>query len=89
VLPPHLPELITPEEHNQITYEQQTHRALASLETIARLSSPVNQQPYVELRDLLETISSDEAETNQTVWLYALLILSILLSVIVLTLKYW
>jgi hypothetical protein len=46
VLPPHRPELITPEEHNQITYnEQQTHRALASLETIARRSSPVNQQP--------------------------------------------
>jgi hypothetical protein len=90
VLPPYLPEPFSPEKHDQIAYdEQQTHRALAALETIARRSSPVNQQPYVELRDLLETISSDEAETNQAIWLYALLALSIVLPLIVLTLRYW
>jgi hypothetical protein len=87
VLPPHLPELISPEEHDQIAYdEQQRHRALTALETIARWSSPVNQQPYVELRDLLNTISSDEAKTNQAIWLYALLTLSIFLPFVVLTL---
>jgi hypothetical protein len=45
VLPPHLPELISPQEHDQIKHDEaRTHRALAALETIARRSSPANQQ---------------------------------------------
>jgi hypothetical protein len=92
VLPPHLPELISPEEHNQIMYtrnEHQTHRTLAALETVARWSWSVNQQPYVQLRDLLDTMSSDGAMTNQATWPHVLSALSIILTFVVLTSKYW
>jgi hypothetical protein len=49
----------------------------------------VNQQPYVELRDLLDTMSSDGAKTSQATWLYTLSTLSITLSLLVLTSRYW
>jgi hypothetical protein len=71
VLPPHPPELMSPEERQQITYDGlQTRRTLAALETVARRSSHVNQHSYVELRDLLDTMSSDGAKTSQATWLY-------------------
>jgi hypothetical protein len=90
VLPPHLPELMSTEERRQITYdERQTRRTLAALETIVRRSSHANQQPYVELRDLLESMSSEGAMASQATWLYTLSALSLTLSFVVLTLKYW
>jgi hypothetical protein len=90
VLPPHLPELMLTQEHRQITYdEQQTRRTLAALVTIVRRSSHANQQPYVELRDLLESMSSEGVLASQATWLYSLSALSITLSFVVLTLKYW
>lgn len=90
VLPPHLPQLISPQEDDQITHDEaQTHRELAALETIARRSSTVNQQPYVDLRDLLESMSTDGAMTSHTTWLYALPTFSIILTLVVLTTKYW
>jgi hypothetical protein len=90
VLLPHLPELISPEEHNQITHgEAWTQRTLSALEAVARRSSTVNQQSYVELRDLLESMSSDGAMTNHTTFLYALSTFSIILPLVVLTSKYW
>jgi hypothetical protein len=90
VLPPHLPELISSVEQHQIVQDsQQTHRTLAALETITRRSSPANQQPYVELRDLLENIATDNAEAYETAWLYGLVIFSIFLSLGLLILKYW
>jgi hypothetical protein len=71
VRPPRLPELMSPEERRQITYDGlQTRRTLVALETVARRSSHVNQQPYVELRDLLDTMSSDVVKTSQATWLY-------------------
>jgi hypothetical protein len=88
--PPRLPELMSPEERRQITYDGlQTRRTLAALEMVARRSTHVNQQPYVELRDLLNTMSSDGAETSQAIWLYTLSILSVTLSLLVLTSRYW
>jgi hypothetical protein len=81
---------MSPEERRQIAYDGlQTRRTLAALETVARWSSHVNQQPYVELRDLLDTMSSDEARASQTTWLYILSTLSIILLLLVLTSKYW
>jgi hypothetical protein len=48
VLLPHLPELISSEDHDQIMNdEERKHRTLAAMETIARRSSPTNQQSYV------------------------------------------
>jgi hypothetical protein len=86
VRPPRLPELMSPEEQRQITYDGlQTRRTLAALETVARRSSLVNQQYYVELRDLLDTMSSDGAKTSQATWLYTLSTLIITLSLLVLT----
>jgi hypothetical protein len=90
VLPPHLPELMSTEERRQIAYdERHTRRTLAALETIVRRSSHANQQPYVELRDLLESMSSEGVMANQATLLYTLSALSITLSFAVLTLKYW
>ena len=90
VLPPHLPELMSPEERRQITHDElRTRRALAALETVARQSSHVNQQPYVELRDLLDTVSTDGAMTSQVTWLYMLFAFAIILPFVILTLKYW
>jgi hypothetical protein len=86
VLPPHMPELIPSEEQHQIAQDsQQTHRALAALEVNTRRSSPANQQSYVLLRDLLETIATDNAEAYETTWIYGLVIFSILLSLGLLT----
>jgi hypothetical protein len=90
VLPPHLPELMSPKERREITYDElQTRRTLAALEMVSRQSSYVNQQPYVELRDLLETVCSDGAMTSQATWLNVLSALSIIPSLVVLTSKYW
>ncbi|PNF19103.1 hypothetical protein B7P43_G10550 [Cryptotermes secundus] len=81
---PHLPELMLPEERRQITHDElRTRRALAALETVARQSSHVNQQPYVELRDLLDTVSTDGAMTSQVTWLYMLFAFSIVLPFVV------
>jgi hypothetical protein len=86
---PHLPELMSPEENHQIQYDEaRTHRTLASLENIARRNSPTKQQSYIELRELLATISSEETATNQFTWVYTLIILSIVLSFIALTSRY-
>jgi hypothetical protein len=66
MLPSYLPEVMSPEERRQTTYGGlQTRRAFAPLETVARRSSHVSQPPYVELRDLMETLSSDGAKTSQ------------------------
>jgi hypothetical protein len=70
-------------------HEARTHRTLAALETIARRSSPAKQQSYVELRELLTTMSSEEVTTSQTTWVYALIIISIFLSFAVLTSRCW
>jgi hypothetical protein len=83
---PHLPELISPEENHQLLFDEaRTHLTLATLETIARRSSPTKQRSYVELRDLLATISSEETTSNQTTLVYALITFSIILSFVVLT----
>jgi hypothetical protein len=87
---PHLPELISPQEHDQIMHDEaRTHQTLAALETIARRRSPAKQQPYIELRELLTTISSEEITTSQITWVYALISISIFLSFAVLTSKCW
>jgi hypothetical protein len=73
VLPPQLPELISPEEHTQIKkHVEQTRQTLAALEAITQQKSAVNQQPYVDLRDLLETMSTEGNNTTHIAWLYAL-----------------
>jgi hypothetical protein len=69
--------------------EARTHGTLAVLETIARRSSPAKQQSYVELRELLATMTSEESTTSQTTWVYALIIISIFLSFAVLTSRCW
>jgi hypothetical protein len=82
---PRLPELISTEETNTIQYdESRTIRALAKLESIAQRSSPTRQQSYVELRELLATISSEEIATSQFPWMYTLIILSFIFSFIAL-----
>ncbi|PNF23241.1 hypothetical protein B7P43_G17645 [Cryptotermes secundus] len=87
---PHLPELISPGERDQIMHDEtQTHRALAALETIARQSSPDQQQSYVELRELLATMASKTTTTSQTTWVYALVTISIILSLIILISRLW
>jgi hypothetical protein len=51
VVPPRLPDLISHQEYDQISYDgEQTNRTLAALEAVARRSSPADQRPYVELR---------------------------------------
>jgi hypothetical protein len=81
---PHLSELISPEENNQILYDEtRTHRTLGTLENVARRSSPTTQQSYVELRDVLATNS------NQFTWVCALIAFSIFLSFVVLTSRCW
>jgi hypothetical protein len=81
---PQLPELISPEENNQILYDEtRTHRKLGTLENVTRRSSPTTQQSYVELRDVLATIS------NQFTWVCALIAFSIILSFVVLTSRCW
>jgi hypothetical protein len=86
---PRLPELISTEETNTIQYdESRTLRALATPESIARRNSPTRQQSYVELRELLATISSEETATNQFTWMYTLIILSFVLSFIALISRY-
>ncbi|PNF15755.1 hypothetical protein B7P43_G11016 [Cryptotermes secundus] len=90
VLPPHLPELMSREERRQITHDElRTRRSFAALEIVVRQSSHVNQQPYVELRDLLDTVSTDGAMMSQVTWLYMLIAFSIILPFVILTLKYW
>jgi hypothetical protein len=90
VLLPHLHELISPQEHDQIMHDEaKTHRKLAALETIAWRSSPAKQQSYIELRELLATMTSEEITTSQTTWVYALIIISIFLSFAVLTSRCW
>jgi hypothetical protein len=90
VLLPHLPELISPQEYDQIMHDEaRTHRTLAALEIIARRSSPAKQQPYVELRELLPTMSSEEVATSQITWVSALIIISIFLTFAVLTSRCW
>jgi hypothetical protein len=90
VLPPHLPELISPQEHDQITDDKNRIRQmLAALETLARRSSSSNQQSYVELRDLLTTTSYEGVTTNRLTWVYALAILSCVLSLVALTSPFW
>ncbi|PNF31400.1 hypothetical protein B7P43_G04086, partial [Cryptotermes secundus] len=87
---PHLPELISPRERDQLMHDEtQTHRALAALETIARRSSPNQQQSYVELRELLATMASNTTTTSQTTWVYVLVTISIILSLIILTSRLW
>jgi hypothetical protein len=90
VLPPHLPELISPQEHDQITHEEtRIRQTLATLETIARRSSSANQRSYVQLRDLLTTTSHEGVTTNRHTWVYALVILSCILSFAALISRYW
>jgi hypothetical protein len=90
VLFPHVPELISPKEHNQIMHDEtRTHWVLAALETVVRRSSSTKQQSYVELRELLATISSEETITSQITWVYALIVFSIVLSFVVLTFRCW
>jgi hypothetical protein len=90
VVLPHLPELISPEENHQILYkEARTHRTLPTLENIAQRGLPTKQQSLIELRELLATITSEPITTNQFTWVYALSIFSIILSLIVLTSRYW
>jgi hypothetical protein len=90
VLPPHLPELISPQEHDQITHdENRIRQTLAALETLARRSSSTNQQSYVELRDLLTTTSYEGVTTNRHTWVHAFAILSCVLSFVALTSQFW
>jgi hypothetical protein len=90
VLLPHLPELISPQQHHLITHDgARTHRTLAALEVIAQRSSPVQQQSYVELRELLATLSSEETTSSEFVWVYVLIILSLILSMTALTFQCW
>jgi hypothetical protein len=90
VLPPHLPELISPQEQDQITHNKtRIHQMLATLEIVARRSSPANQQLYAELRALLTTTSHKGVTTNRHTWVYALIILSCILSCAALTSRYW
>jgi hypothetical protein len=90
VVLPHLPELISPEENHQILYnEARTQRTLATLKNIAQRGLATKQQSHVELRELLATINSEERTTNQFTWVYVLSIISIILSLIALTSRYW
>jgi hypothetical protein len=90
VLSPQLPELISPEEHTQIKeHAEQTRQTLAALEATIQLKSAINQQPYVDLRDLLDTMSTEGNNTTHIAWLYGVSILSIILSGTILVTRYW
>jgi hypothetical protein len=80
VVLPHLPELISPEENHHIPYEARKHRTLETLENIAQRGLATKRQSYIELRELLATINSEERTTNQFTWAYVLSIISIILS---------
>jgi hypothetical protein len=69
VLSPQLPELISPEEHAQIKeHAGQTRQTLAALEATIQRKSAINQQPYVDLRVLSDTMSTEGNKTTPTAW---------------------
>jgi hypothetical protein len=77
---------MSPEESHQVQYDgTRTNQTLATLENMARRISPTRQQSYVELRELLATMSHEETTFNQFTWVYALIISSGVLSFVILT----
>jgi hypothetical protein len=87
---PHLPELLAPSEHHLISAnEERTQQTLAALETIARRSTPTQQRSYVELRELLATISRGDDSMNQPTWMYVIISLSLILSLAAFIPQYW
>jgi hypothetical protein len=89
VLSPQLPELISPEEHAQIKeHAEQTRQTLAALDATIQRKSAINQQPYVDLRALSDIMSTEGNNPTPTAWLYAVSILSIILSGTILVTRY-
>jgi hypothetical protein len=78
---PCLPELMSEAEPQQIQYgETKTQQTLATLEGIARRGSPSWPHSNVEMRELLPKLTSDETVTHWFTWMYALIILNVILS---------
>jgi hypothetical protein len=76
VVTPDLPELISPKENHQLEeYGQETNATLRTIESLMRRDTSTNQQKYVELSHLLQTI---EHSTNL-----------LIVMITFLTLKYW
>jgi hypothetical protein len=87
---PCLPELVSPEENDQIRQnESRTQFMLTILEGIARRNSPASPRPQVDLRELLSTMNNDEPEITQCMWIYVLIALNVILLFITIVSYHW
>jgi hypothetical protein len=87
---PHLPELISLQEHHQILLDEvHTHQTLAALEVVGRRKSHVGQQSYVKLHELLTAISTERKAVNQIMWIYISIVFSNLFLLSILTFQCW
>jgi hypothetical protein len=90
VFQPNLPKLISLEENQQIQIEEsRTQQTLATLEGIARRGTSSGSNSYVELRELLATLTSDKNGTHQLNWIHVLIASNIILWLIVLVSYDW
>jgi hypothetical protein len=84
-----LPELISPKENHQLEeYSQETNATLRTLESLMRRDTSTNQQKYVELSHLLQTIEQKRSNQKTTTWFTSSIILLLIVMITFLTLKY-
>jgi hypothetical protein len=87
---PRLPELMSPEENDQIRHdESRTQLMLPTLEEIARRNSPASPRLHVDLRELLYTMTNDEPVITQFMWIYVLIALNVVLLFITIVFYHW
>jgi hypothetical protein len=86
---PRLPELMSPEENDQIRHESRTQLMLTTLEEIARRNSPASPRLHVDLRELLSTMTNDEPVITQFIWIYVLIALNVVLLFITIVSYHW
>jgi hypothetical protein len=90
VAAPDLPELISPKENHQLEeYSQETNATLRTLESLMRRGTSTNQEKYVELSHLLQTIEQNRSNQKTTTWYTSSIIFILIVMITFLTLKYW
>jgi hypothetical protein len=87
---PRLPELMSPEENDQIRHdESRTQLMLTTLDGIARRNSPASPRSHVDLRELLSTMTNDGPVITQFMWIYVLIALNVILLFITIVSYHW